>query len=202
MSEQKRPEICEYCALGDHDAYICARWRLSYAVNELKKAVPLLRRTAEKQMKCPYYYPAGLLKTGLVIMDEIGPWPPERKPEWWEKILAGEKDLEIRKTAPRAGAGGPEPWPLLVLAYVSGTGAVLGQFLCMGWVKSNCFRYLASRSCVPAEDLEKYAGGKSLYGWIVGEAEEYETPSPLAEFGLTRPPMSWQYIEIPDDKEE
>lgn len=166
MSEQKRPEICEYCALGDHDAYICARWRLSYAVNELKKAVPLLRRTAEKQMKCPYYYPAGLLKTGLVIMDEIG------------------------------------PWPLLVLAYVSGTGAVLGQFLCMGWVKSNCFRYLASRSCVPAEDLEKYAGGKSLYGWIVGEAEEYETPSPLAEFGLTRPPMSWQYIEIPDDKEE
>ena len=41
MSEQKRPEICEYCALGDHDAYICARWRLSYAVNELKKAVPL-----------------------------------------------------------------------------------------------------------------------------------------------------------------
>lgn len=59
------------------------------------------------------------------------------KPEWWEKILAGEKDLEIRKTAPRAGAGGPEPWPLLVLAYVSGTGAVLGQFLCMGWVKSN-----------------------------------------------------------------
>ena len=106
------------------------------------------------------------------------------KPEWWEKILAGEKDLEIRKTAPRDGAGGPDPWPLLVLAYVSGTGAVLGQFLCMGWVKS------------------KYAGGKSLYGWIVGEAEEYETPSPLAEFGLTRPPMSWQYIEIPDDKEE
>ena len=43
MSEQKRPEICEYCALGDHDAYICARWRLSYAVNELKKAVPLWR---------------------------------------------------------------------------------------------------------------------------------------------------------------
>lgn len=84
------------------------------------------------------------------------------KPEWWEKILAGEKDLEIRKTAPRDGAGGPDPWPLLVLAYVSGTGAVLGQFLCMGWVKSNCFRYLASRSCVPAEDLEKYAGGKSL----------------------------------------
>ncbi len=77
------------------------------------------------------------------------------KPEWWEKILAGEKDLEIRKTVPRGGAGEPEPWPLLVLAYVSGTGAVLGQFLCMGWVKSNCWRYLSSRSCVPEEDLKK-----------------------------------------------
>ena len=51
MSEQKRPEICEYCALGDHDAYICARWRLSYAVNELKKAIPLVRRTAAENMK-------------------------------------------------------------------------------------------------------------------------------------------------------
>lgn len=76
------------------------------------------------------------------------------KPEWWEKILAGEKDLEIRKTVPRGGAGEPEPWPLLVLAYVSGTGAVLGQFLCMGWVKSNCWRYLSSRACVPEEDLK------------------------------------------------
>ena len=80
--------------------------------------------------------------------------------------------------------------------------AVLGQFLCMGWVKSNCWRYLSSRSCVPEEELKKYAGGKSLYGWIVGEAEEYDTPSPLAEFGLNRPPMSWQYVEVPDLEDE
>lgn len=85
---------------------------------------------------------------------------------------------------------------------MSGTGAVLGQFLCMGWVKSNCWRYLSSRSCVPEEELKKYAGGKSLYGWIVGEAEEYDTPSPLAEFGLNRPPMSWQYVEVPDLEDE
>ena len=35
MTEQKRPQQCEGCALAEHDAYICARWRLSYAVNEL-----------------------------------------------------------------------------------------------------------------------------------------------------------------------
>lgn len=122
------------------------------------------------------------------------------KPEWWKKILAGEKTVEIRKTAPKGGAGEPKPWPLLVLVYVSGTGAVLGQFYCHGWAKSDCWpmSYMASRSCVPVEDLERYADGKPLYGWIVGEAEAYDTPSPLAEFGMTRPPMSWQYIEIPE----
>ena len=67
MTEQKRPQQCEGCALAEHDAYICARWRLSYAVNELKN------------MKCPYHYPASLLGTGVVIMDEIGPWPPKGK---------------------------------------------------------------------------------------------------------------------------
>ena len=84
--------------------------------------------------------------------------------------------------------------------YVSGTGAVLGQFYCHGWAKSDFWpmSYMASRSCVPVEDLERYADGKPLYGWIVGEAEAYDTPSPLAEFGMTRPPMSWQYIEIPE----
>lgn len=115
-------------------------------------------------------------------------------------MLAGEKLLEIRKTAPKGGAGQPEPWPLLVLVYVSGTGAVQGQFLCHGWVKTNYMPYLETPSCVPLADLVRYAGGpgKSLYGWIVKDPEKYDTPSPLAEFGLTRPPMSWQYIEIPD----
>ena len=32
--------------------------------------------------------------------------------------------------------------------------------------------------------------------------EKFDAPSPLAEFGLDRPPMSWQYVEIPDAAEE
>lgn len=126
------------------------------------------------------------------------------KQSWWEKILAGEKLLEIRKTAPQGGAGEPEPWPLLVLVYVSGTGAVQGQFLCEGWVKTNYLQFLEKQSCVPFDDLVKYAGGPGgkLCGWIVKAPEKYDTPSPLAEFGLNRPPMSWQYIEIPDAAEE
>ena len=50
------------------------------------------------------------------------------KPEWWEKILDGEKTLEIRKTHPQNER---LEWPVTVLVYVSGTGAVQGQFLCL-----------------------------------------------------------------------
>lgn len=124
------------------------------------------------------------------------------KPKWWEKILSGEKSLEIRKTAPEGGAGEPEPWPLLVLVYVSGTGEVQGQFWCNGWVRTNLLSYFVDQSCVPLHDLEEYADGKSLCGWIVKDPEKYDEPSPLAEFGLSRPPMSWQYVEIPDELEE
>lgn len=126
------------------------------------------------------------------------------KPEWWEKIKSGEKTLEIRKNHPTAGAGETGLWPLLVLVYISGTGEVRGQFMCNGWVKTNFLPYLSGPSCVSLEQLEEYAGGpgKSLCGWIVTEAQEYTTPSLLAEFGLNRPPMSWQYVEVPDELEE
>lgn len=122
------------------------------------------------------------------------------KPEWWEKILAGEKTMEIRKTAPKGGAGEPNPWPMLVLVYVSGTGAVQGKFSCPGYVKTNLLAELRKPSCVPLADLVDYAGGleKSVCAWIVKAPEKFDTPSPLAEFGLTRPPVSWKYIEIPD----
>ena len=50
------------------------------------------------------------------------------KPEWWEKILSGEKTLAV------ATDGRAFRWPLTVLVYVSGTGAVQGKFTCWGWV--------------------------------------------------------------------
>ena len=112
------------------------------------------------------------------------------KPEWWEKILAGDKVLEIRKTHPQSKNHADLEWPLTVLVYVSGTGAVQGQFLCPGYTETNFMPY-----------LEKYAGGKCVSGWFIEAPEKFDTPSPLAEFGLDRPPMSWQYVEIPDRME-
>jgi len=103
------------------------------------------------------------------------------KPEWWEKILDGEKTLEIRKTHPQNER---LEWPVTVLVYVSGTGAVQGQFLCPGEVSYRTMQDLEEMSCVPREDLLKYAKGRRLSGWIVQSPEKFDAPSPLAEFAL------------------
>ena len=104
----------------------------------------------------------------------------------------------IRKSAPQSKDGRAFRWPLTVLVYVSGTGAVQGKFTCWGWVKTNLLEMLVERSGVSMEALRAYAKGGSLYGWVIQSPEKFNTPSPLAEFGLTSPPMSWRYVEIPD----
>lgn len=77
------------------------------------------------------------------------------KPEWWEKILTREKWLEIRKSHPQSKNHADLEWPLTVLVYVSGTGAVQGQFLCPGEVSYRTMQDLEEMSCVPREDLLK-----------------------------------------------
>ena len=44
--------------------------------------------------------------------------------KWWQKMAAGEKVLELRKTKPQCKA------PFRVLVYVTGGAGVLGEFIC------------------------------------------------------------------------
>jgi predicted transcriptional regulator len=83
-----------------------------------------------------------------------------------------------------------------VFVYVSGTGAVQGEFTCPGCIGTNLVQILEKQSCVSLEDLKRYAGGKSIYGWIVKSPKKYDRPKPLSEFYLSGPPVSWQYIDL------
>ena len=44
--------------------------------------------------------------------------------KWWQKMAAGEKVLELRKTKPQCKA------PFRVLVYVTGGAGVMGEFIC------------------------------------------------------------------------
>ena len=87
------------------------------------------------------------------------------KPEWWEKILSGEKTLEIRKSAPQSKDGRAFRWPLTVLVYVSGTGAVQGKFTCWGGSEPTCWKCWWSgpafpwRPCGPTQKAGAFTGG-------------------------------------------
>lgn len=128
---------------------------------------------------------------------------------WWKKMLAGEKPLEIRKTKP-AGQG-----PFRVLVYVTGTGAIQGEFNCNHFFKIRTIPEpqelegmgsginVQVGSCLTKQQLKEYAGdsGKPLWGWSESGAKEFYTPHPLSLYGLKRQPQSWQYYrgeDVPD----
>lgn len=47
---------------------------------------------------------------------------------------------------------------------------------------------------VTVKEFEKYKGNKEfLYGWHIADAVLYDIPKELQDFGLSRPPQSWQY---------
>lgn len=74
-----------------------------------------------------------------------------------------------------------------------------------------------NRACIHPQDFEDYANGKWLYGWHISDLVIYDTPKELGEFykipsnchrgiqknnceycfecQITRPPMSWCYVE-------
>lgn len=120
-------------------------------------------------------------------------------PEWWEKIKSGEKTLEIRKTRPTKVS-----FPFKIIWYVTGSVGIVGESICpeIIWDQSD-YMPLTDGSCLTQPELWKYAGecegtaGIILYGWrLTRTIEYYERPATLFEYGLKRPPQSWQYYFI------
>lgn len=123
------------------------------------------------------------------------------KPKWCEKIFNGEKTIEVRKTAPKLET------PFKVYVYetktgfieaVRGTcpicafsrGKVVGEFVCEGvraYIPFGLRGFELSlkwleQMCLSKEQLDKYGGLKTLYGWHITEPKLYDKPRELAEF--------------------
>ena len=84
-------------------------------------------------------------------------------------------------------------------------GVVIGEFICDGVDKWEYTTEWNSgveidddeivKTCLDRDGINKYSGGKPLYGWHISDLVIYDKPKDLSFFGLKRPPQSWCYEE-------
>lgn len=55
---------------------------------------------------------------------------------------------------------------------------------------------ILAATCLTQDEMFDYIGvGNYGYGWHISDLKRYGKPKELSEFGFTRPPQSWCYIE-------
>jgi predicted transcriptional regulator len=142
------------------------------------------------------------------------------KPEWAEKIYNGEKTIEWRKSRPSIDRNNRHTrvyiYETAPVKRITGYFTLFGTFavdvkgmlkspvsggrhgMAFGFVRE-MLEDMERRGCVPAVDLAKYqAGAKEIYCWTVSPFMKPTRIMPvyrLDDFGLKRPPQSWQYVE-------
>lgn len=119
-------------------------------------------------------------------------------------IRTGLKTVEIRKSAPKE-------LPFRVLCCESGSGGkITCEFIVSDVRKDRGSKeerekaavmgaHISQMACVPWEWICKYAGDKSFYLWHISNVIDYCTAKGhrvrnISEFGIKRPPQSWQYV--------
>lgn len=138
------------------------------------------------------------------------------RPHWCEKIIDGLKTIEVRKTKPKLQT----PFPCLIyctkpkfeaedffltpnLKQIMGGGKVIGEFICDKIYDISLYKVTAEsvplgkdiikEACLTFAELSDYL--MRGYGWHISELVIYDEPKELTDFGLTRPPQSWCYVE-------
>lgn len=128
------------------------------------------------------------------------------RPEWCEKIINGEKTIEVRKTRPKLQT------PFKVYIYCTlpkyphedfittdypkpqfyGGGKVVGEFICDEITRVNISgfwdedgRQLENRiadTCLTPMAMCEYVGERVCYGWHISGLKVYDTPKELDAF--------------------
>lgn len=130
------------------------------------------------------------------------------RPKWVEKIVNGEKTIEVRKSRPKIETPfkcyiyctkAKSQWSLCDYegAYENRTGEIvyaqqhiIGDFICdevYEWKYDYCDGVdidddLILDTCLDREDINIYAKGKTLYGWHISDLKIYDKPKELSEF--------------------
>lgn len=142
------------------------------------------------------------------------------RPEWCEKIMSGQKTIEVRKTRPKMDT------PFKCYIYKCGSGKVIGEFLCDQIIEDRTYGHneeFYRAACMSAYDAAAYAMQSPMYGWHISNLKIYDHPREMsslrgackndwwcescamysersgtcrnAGLQITRPPQSWRYVE-------
>lgn len=128
------------------------------------------------------------------------------RPEWCQKIMGGQKTIEVRKTRPKMNP------TFKCYIYRSVQGRVIGEFVCDEIIKiqgaGRIPSDIARPTCLEPAELHQYLGAADGYGWHISNLKIYDRPHELWEFTglrqtkfglapgpITRPPQSWRYVE-------
>ena len=119
------------------------------------------------------------------------------QPKWVEKIVKGEKTIEVRKTAPQEvpfkcyiyeTQGRTEtPWVDEDGHFIyKGRGQVIGEFICNNASELDYVYYWNNgyefATCLTYRQVAYYGKGKTLYGWHISDLKIYDNPKELSEF--------------------
>jgi len=127
------------------------------------------------------------------------------RPMWSQKIMSGQKTVEVRKTRPKMNP------PFKCYIYKCGNGKVIGEFLCDEIIEDRTYGHneeFYRAACMSAYDAAAYAMQSPMYGWHISDLRVYDHPRDLWEFTglritkdgfelslITRQPQSWRYVE-------
>ena len=134
------------------------------------------------------------------------------RPKWCEKIVGGEKTIEVRKTRPKLDT----PFKCYIYCTLQGCneffrvdlggdvakwnrgkwadrkGKVIGEFICDAITRVNICGFwddsgkqLDNRlkdTCLTSEEFRNYLGENVGYGWHISNLKIYDTPRELSEF--------------------
>ena len=102
------------------------------------------------------------------------------RPKWCEKIINGQKTIEVRKTRPKMNP------PFKCYIYKCGNGKVIGEFLCDEIININGAGRIPSDAarptCLEPAELHQYLGAATGFGWHISDLRVYDHPRDLWEF--------------------
>lgn len=120
------------------------------------------------------------------------------KPQYAAAIYAGTKTFELRKCQPHVAVGTP-----MLIYETSPVKRITGVAYYCGTIVGNPWRlwyklcYSLGIEYKPFMDY--YKTDRFAYAWRLIQAKKFARPMQLSDLNLSRPPQSYQFIELSDD---